>query len=76
MRTSILHDAFTSTGNAASFRRGGIAQPGWPPASRRGIQDHRRAAQELAWLLIWLLIFFYLAGSYLFWAKAGAAWPF
>jgi len=81
MNTSILHDAATSTSNLPSFRPSGIARAGGlhsepAPASEPGIRDRERRVREVEWLLIWLQILLYLAGTYLFWAKAGAAWPF
>ena len=81
MSTCILHDAFTSGSRLPSFRPGGTARAGDPhskaaPASEPGIRDRQWAVRELEWLLIWLQILLYLAGTYLFWAKAGAAWPF
>jgi hypothetical protein len=34
-----------------------------------------RTAQQLAWILIWVLISLYLATSYMLWAKIESAWP-
>jgi len=81
MRTAILHNTFTSSRNATAFQPDATAHAGPPPddvplASKPGVQSCDRRAQELVWILILFLIFLYVAGSYLFWARVECAWPF
>jgi hypothetical protein len=45
------------------------------PASESFETNHSRSLQELAWLLISILLSLYLATSYVFWAKTESAWP-
>jgi hypothetical protein len=79
MRTSILHDTFTATGHSASLQSSPIAQAAPvrdDRVSKAGMQIGKRSALELAWFLIFLLLFVYFAGSYLFWARIESVWPF
>jgi hypothetical protein len=72
----LLHAPSTGISHSASLQSNATAQAGPPVASKPRIGNRQRSAQELEWLLIWLLLFIYLAGSYLVWAKIEFAWPF
>jgi hypothetical protein len=78
MRASILHNSFTATDRSASIQTSTIAQAGHDDGSvlKSRIRSHQRSALELEWFLIGLLVFVYLAGSYLFWARIKFVWPF
>jgi hypothetical protein len=80
MRAFHQRDTSAPSGHILSFRgdaigRAPLTQNDVASALKPGNRNYSRPLQELAWILISLLLLLYLATSYVFWAKIESAWP-
>jgi hypothetical protein len=80
MRASHQRGTSYPSGHIVPFRGDAIArahltQNDVGSALKPGNRNYSRPLQQLAWILISLLLLLYLATSYVFWAKIESAWP-
>lgn len=71
MKMAILQDLFRFVGKTA-----GAPHPSGTLATKWQLQNLQPSAQRLVWVLIFLMILSYVAGTFLFWARLEGVWPF